>query len=253
MQAYLVEYGQHDSPLHRMDPRWKLAAIALAVAAILPLRTIPAAATTLGGSLALLTLSDLPWRWLASRLGGVAAFIALFVVILPLTLPGEDWQIGPIGVSAYGLMVACVIALKALAVVALTLLLLATAPLETTLQAAHALHVPSLFIQLLLLTYRYVYLFADELGKLRIALRLRAYRNRANAHCYRTIAHVTGTLLVRCYERAERVSHAMRCRGFDGRFRSLHSFRTRPADLGLAALLLALTAGVSWVMEIAWM
>ena len=47
-------------------------------------------------------------------------------------------------------------------------------------------------------------------------------------------------------QRGERVGQAMRCRGFDGRFRSLAEFRTRPADClffflmagGAAALLL---------------
>jgi cobalt/nickel transport system permease protein len=43
-------------------------------------------------------------------------------------------------------------------------------------------------------------------------------------------------LLVRGYERAERVGQAMRCRGFDGQFRSLSEFRTRPVDVGFFLL-----------------
>ncbi len=66
---------------------------------------------------------------------------------------------------------------------------------------------------------------------------MRGYRNRASRHSYRTVGHVTGILLVRGVERAERVSQAMRCRGFDGRFRSLTVFHTSLADLGLFALL----------------
>ena len=64
-----------------------------------------------------------------------------------------------------------------------------------------------------------------------MALRVRGYRNRANLHSYRTIGAVTGALLVRGWERGERVGHAMRCRGFDGRFRSLSEFRTTAADV----------------------
>jgi cobalt/nickel transport system permease protein len=37
-------------------------------------------------------------------------------------------------------------------------------------------------------------------------------------------------LLVKSWDRAERVHGAMLCRGFRGRFYSLTSFRTRPAD-----------------------
>jgi cobalt/nickel transport system permease protein len=60
---------------------------------------------------------------------------------------------------------------------------------------------------------------------------VRGFRNRANAHSYRTVGQAAGTLLLHGYERAERVSHAMRCRGFDGRFRSLAAFRTRRVDV----------------------
>jgi cobalt/nickel transport system permease protein len=51
---------------------------------------------------------------------------------------------------------------------------------------------------------------------------------------------------VRSAERSERVGQAMRCRGFDGEFRSLADFRTRWFDVlafasivGYAASLLA--------------
>ena len=110
--------------------------------------------------------------------------------------------------------------------------------------------VPGLLVQLLMLTYRYVFLFGDELHKLRIALRLRRYRNRPSLHSYRTIGHVTGTLLVRSYERAERVGQAMRCRGFDGQFRTLHAFHTRWQDVAwfvvIVGVLAAGPVGVDW-------
>jgi cobalt/nickel transport system permease protein len=252
MQAFLIEYTQRDSPWHRMDPRWKLAGTLLSCVAVVLLQTLPGAAAALVGVLALLATGKLPWRWYTVRLGSVAVFLALFAILLPLTMPGEDWRLGPVGLSANGANLALLISLRALAIVALTLFLLATTPLETTLHAARALHCPGLAIQLLLLTYRYVYLFSDELSKLRIALRLRGYRNRVSAHSYRTIGHVTGTLLVRSYERAERVSQAMRCRGFDGQFRSLRTFQTGLGDLVKFAGLLALAAGLPWIIEAVW-
>ena len=97
-----------------------------------------------------------------------------------------------------------------------------------------------------MLTYRYVFLIVEELSRIRTALRVRGFRAKTDAHTYRTIGQVAGTLLVRSHERAERVEQAMRSRGFDGEFRSLHEFRTQPADVlafslivGYAALVLA--------------
>src|SRR5207247_8993578 len=104
---------------------------------------------------------------------------------------------------------------KAVAILLLTLTLLGTADRKDLLRAAHALHVPGLIVRLVVLTYRYLFVLSSELARLRVALRVRGYRNRATRHSYRTVGHVAGTLLVRGYERAERVGQAMRCRGFD--------------------------------------
>jgi hypothetical protein len=78
-------------------------------------------------------------------------------------------------------------------VVTLMLVLLGTAPLDATLKAAHSLRVPGLIVQLTLFTYRYVALVADELARVRLALRVRGYRNRPTRHSYRTIGQVAGT------------------------------------------------------------
>jgi cobalt/nickel transport system permease protein len=238
-----------DSPLRQLDARWKLAALTLAALATALLRTVPATALALAGALFLAWLGRLPLRWYLGRLGPVALVLALFAVPLPFLLHGSgpEWQWGPFSVSRHGAAVALVLSTKAVAVVTLALVLLASAPLDATLKAAHSLHVPGLLVQLGLLSYRYLFLLADELGRLRVALRVRGYRNRPTWHSYRTVGHVAGTLLVRGYERAERVGQAMRCRGFDGRFRSLATFRTRAADVLAFALIVAATLGVCWL------
>jgi cobalt/nickel transport system permease protein len=238
-----------DSPLRRLDPRWKLAALTPAALAAAVLRTLPAALLALGLAVLLAALARLPPRWALGRLGAVALFLALFALPLPFLLdgPGPSWQWGAVHLSPRGASAALLLCVKALAVVTLALVVLATAPLDATLKAAHALRVPGLIIQLALLTYRYLFLLADELGRLRTALRVRGYRNRMNRHSYRTVGHVAGTLLVRGYERAERVGQAMRCRGFDGQFRSLTTFRTRAADVVVFVVILAGAAGLCWL------
>jgi cobalt/nickel transport system permease protein len=210
------------------------------------LRTLPAAILALAGALLLAVLARLPWRWFRNHVAGVLPVLALLVLPLPFLLPATEyaWTWGPLHVSARGALLALLISCKVLTLLTLLLVLLATAPLDATLKAAHALRVPGLLVQLMLLSYRYVFLLADELRRLRIALRVRGFRGRVNRQSYRTLGHVTGTLLVRGYERAERVGQAMRCRGFDGRFRSLTEFCTRPRDAAAFVLVAALALGI---------
>jgi cobalt/nickel transport system permease protein len=237
------------SPLGRLDPRWKLTALlpAACVAALLqtPAPVLAAAAATA----VLVFLAGLPPRWLLLRLGFIGLVLAFFVGWLPFVYPetGRRWDLGWISVSPAGTALAVTLLLKALTLVTLMLALLATAPLHDTFKAAHALRLPGLFVHVVLLSYRFVFLLADEFARLRIALRVRGYRNRARGHSYRTIGRVLGTLLVRSHDRAERVGQAMRCRGFDGCFRSLHEFRTRPADvLWFAAIAGGAAALAAW-------
>src|SRR5262249_59414532 len=98
-------------------------------------------------------------------------------------------------------------------------------------------------VQLALRACRLLCVLVDEVGRLRVALRVRGFRNRMDWHSYRVVGAVAGTLLVRGHERAERVAHAMRCRGFDGTFRALAEFRTRAADVAGFVLLSAVAGG----------
>jgi cobalt/nickel transport system permease protein len=220
-----------DSPFARLDPRWKLAALGSAVLAVALVRSLAPAAVALAAALLLVALARLPGRWVLRRCGALLLSLAPLLLFLPLAQGG-----GPAR--------AALIAAKALASVFLVLVVLGTAPLSETLHAAQALRVPGLLVQLLLLSYRYTFVLADELQRLRRALRLRGFRARMTPHGYRTAGHVVGTLLVRGAERAEGVAVAMRCRGFDGRFRSLARFHTTAADVAFFALVAAAGAVV---------
>jgi cobalt/nickel transport system permease protein len=222
-----------ESPVRGVDPRWKLAALVLATACVAALHSWPATLLALTLALGLAGLARLPPAWLAARLGTVGLVLVPFAVSLPFLVGSPEpllaW--GWLHVSAEGVAAAAALCARALAVVTLMLVLVTTAPPDATLKAAHALRVPGLLVQLLLLTYRYIDVVTAELVQMRVAVRTRGYRNRPTWHSYRTIGNVTGTLLVRGVERADRVGQAMRCRGFDGRFRSLTDFRTTWRDV----------------------
>jgi cobalt/nickel transport system permease protein len=239
----------NDSCFRRMDPRWKLAALVPAAIVIALVRTPAIALIALVGALWLADFARLPWGWLVRRLAWTALLLALFLIWLPL-LPdphGQTYDLRWLTVSAMGLQRFSAVLLKTLAVVTLLLILLATAPLSDTLKAAQCLRVPAVIVHILLLTVRYVYLLAEEFARLRTALRVRGFRSRADLHSWHTIGQATGTLLVHGSERAERVGQAMRCRGFDGTFHSLHGFATRSTDVaGAAAILLVAGGLLAW-------
>jgi cobalt/nickel transport system permease protein len=240
-----------DSPLARRDARWRLAAFGLAIIGVALLRRPGPSAVALGFALLLAGIGRVPGPWYRARVAMLLLMLLPFLVVVPFVVDrGErlwEWQF--LSVTDAGLMVAATLAMKTVAVVTLALTLLATAPLHVTLAAAGRLGAPNRLVHLTLLTYRYVFLLLDELNRLRMALRVRGFRNAMTGHAYRTIGQVTGTLLVRGSDRADGVAHAMHCRGFDGRFRTLSRLRSRPADAVMFVLVLGTVAGlVAWDM-----
>ncbi len=229
------------SPLARWDARWKLAAVLVAVCAVAALDRLAPAAVALGLGLSLLLLARLPFAWVRARLLLFALAALPFLLVLPFTLEGDGWDVGPVRVSERGLIAGLAVFCRGLAVGCFALLLVGTAPLHHTLAAAHKLKLPGLLVQVTLLAYRYAFLLADEMRRLRVAMRTRGFRMRASRHGYRALGHATGALLVRGADRADGVAAAMRCRGFDGRFHTLAAFRTAPADIAGFALLAAAT------------
>jgi cobalt/nickel transport system permease protein len=156
-------------------------------------------------------------------------------------------MIGPVRASERGLVVGLAVTARCLAIGCLALVLVGSAPLHQTLAAAHALRVPGLFVLVAGLAYRYTHLLAAEYKRVRVALRTRGFRVAATKHGYRTIGHVTGAVLVRGADRAERVADAMRCRGFDGTFHTTAVFRTTRWDiLAFAGLIAATMALLLW-------
>src|SRR5262245_53666031 len=180
-----------DSPLRRLDPRWKLAALLLASVAVAAMRTWPAALAALAAAGALAAVGRVPPRWYLRRAGAAAGFLLLFTAPLPFLLDGEApaLEFGPVWLSSHGLAVAVTVFAKGVAVVSLVLVLVTSAPPDATLKAAHALRVPGLLVQLTALTYRHVHMVGEELARLRVALRARGFRSRATTHGYRTVGN----------------------------------------------------------------
>lgn len=221
-----------DSIISRWDTRWKLAALLVVMFALATLRSILPLAFAFLFALVLTFLAKLPPRWLLFRIGMAGIGLLPFVILIPFTWAGSDGiAVGPLTFHTDALPFALAILLKGLGLLLLGLLILATAPLPATLAAAHHLWAPGILVQLAGLSYRYSFLLLEELNRIRIALRVRGFRNLMNRHSYRTAGNVVGTLLVRGFDRAERVSEAMRCRGFDGRFRTLQTFSTSLGDV----------------------
>lgn len=230
------------SVMHRLDPRGKIVVAALFAILAATAETLPTALAGLSVAVVFLALARLPFGKLVVRLLAVNSFIFFLWLVLPLTYPGDPvWRFGPLAATRQGLVFTGLITLKSNTIIIALIALIATSPIVTLGQAMHDLRLPDKLCHLLLFTYRYIHVFEHEYRRLVQAMKIRGFQPRTNMHTYRSYAYLAAMLLVRSFDRAERVFQAMLCRGFNGTFYSLRNFSWQRRDrIFLAASLLAL-------------
>ncbi|MFW6457128.1 MAG: cobalt ECF transporter T component CbiQ [Planctomycetota bacterium] len=245
-------FAHGSSPVHKLDPRSRIVA-GLAFAVMIALSRV---FVVLGGALAISAVlaitARLPLKTTLKRLMGVNVFMLALLLFLPLSVPGETaLSLGPLAYSGRGLIRVLRIALKCNAIVLMLTVLLGTMELVELGHALHHLKVPRKLVHILLFTIRYVDLVHHEYRRLRKAMKVRGFRADMSAHTYRSIGHLVGMLLVRSFDRAERVLAAMKCRGFRGDFHVLTRFAFTRRDIVFScafALTLCLLGGAEWAL-----
>ncbi|KIL98020.1 Transmembrane component NikQ of energizing module of nickel ECF transporter [Paramagnetospirillum magnetotacticum MS-1] len=210
------------SLMERLDPRTRLVAALLFALAEVLVPSLAAQCAGLGLAVTAALAARLPLGATLRRLLGLEGFMAVALVMLPFTVPGQPlFSLWGLDASQEGLLRAAGIAIKANAVAVALFALLGAMEMPVLGRALGRLGVSGRFVHLFLFTTRYLSVMEEEYRRLRLAMRARAFRPRTGLHCWRSIGYLFGMLMVRSLERAERIDAAMRCRGFTGRFPTL--------------------------------
>ncbi len=195
--------------------------------------------------------AELPTEPMRRRLVHLNIFMALLLPFLALhATPSEGAWLPALALSREGAMAALRIVIKGNAIVLVVSALISTMDTPTLGHTLAHLRVPDKLVHLFLFTVRYVEVLHMEYLRVMRGIRARGFRPRANRHTYRTISSLAGMLLVRSFDRSERVLAAMKCRGFRGKFFLLDYFHAARGDFvfGLVALAFAVTlAWMEWI------
>lgn len=239
---HLEEFAAGDSFLHRADPRVKFLASVPYVFVIALMDGLMGPSLALLASALLTASARLNPGKLLQRLLAVNLFIALLWVFLPFTYPGEAlFAVGPLRASREGLLYALSITLKSNAIVLATIAMLGTSGIFSLAHALVHLRVPTKLVHLFFFFYRYISVLHEEYHRLRDAMRIRCFRAGTNVHTYRSLAYLLGMLIVRSYERSQRIYWAMLCRGFKDRFPVMSHFSLKKGDVLFGCLMTVLT------------
>jgi cobalt/nickel transport system permease protein len=184
--------------------------------------------------------SRLPLGFFIKR---VWLFIPVFtlIVVLPATLsivtPGQivvplwSWHGTTQGFTAQGLTSAGLVVSRVAVSISLVLLLTLTTPWVRLLAALRALGVPRLFVMVISMAYRYIFLLlgsVSEMYESRKSRTVGAVRHDTAARAF--VGASAGALIGKANHLAEEVHQAMTARGYRGEATTIHTFRLRVSD-----------------------
>jgi len=224
-----------DTPIHRIHP---LAKIVVTLAFLVTV--VSFGKYDISGLLGLvffpvilMALSELPGKVMLKRLLVLEPIVVGIGLFSPFFDPREMIFFG-LTISA-GWATFLSILIKGTLTISAGLLLIATTGIDRVAEGLRMLKIPKILVLQILLTYRYILVLIEELSRMTRAYFLRA----PSDHGIRRDAwgSFAGQLLLRTYDRAQRIYISMSLRGFTGEY---HCGKNRPMR------------GGDWVYLLGW-
>lgn len=219
-----------DSPIHTLDARAKvLVTIVFIVsvvsfgryelARLLPFFIFPAV---------MVALANLPPLYLVRKIALLCPFVLMVGLFNPVFDRSVLYQIGHLGISG-GWISLVSLFIRSLLTVGAAFVLVGTTGFTAVCQALERLGVPQLFAVQLLFLHRYIFVLADETGRASRARELRSCGTKGLGIF--SFGSLAGHLVLRTWQRAERIHTAMLARGFIGRFHAHRQSRFGTSEL----------------------
>jgi len=237
--------------LQRLDPRAKVVGLFGLLVASAFLHSIVTLLALYAGTLVLAGLSALPLPFFLKR---VWLFVPIFtgIVLLPATLSVVTgghvvltlwhWHGRPEGFTSQGLANATLVVSRVATSISLVVLLTLTTPWTRLLASLRSLGVPRMFVLVIGMAYRYLFLLLGSVTDMYLARRARTVgAAKHDRQARRFVAASAGALIGKSMVLSEEVHQAMTSRGYRGNPRVLDAPRPGWRDVAFV-LTVAVTA-----------
>ena len=216
MKLILDRYAYLDSPLHRWQQSYKLVGLLSLIFAFAFIQNIWLLPIAVVITCILFSLSQIPVSFLIKRLRYPSWFILAVVILLPFISGSTPvLQLGWLTIKEEGFWQAVLISVRFFCILTLSIVLFGTAPFLSSIKAMRSLGIPRVIVDMTLLSYRYLEELGEMLTTMQQAMRLRGFKPLVlNRRALSVFAQLTGSILVRSYDRSLRIYQAMILRGY---------------------------------------
>jgi cobalt ECF transporter T component CbiQ len=226
--------AQNGGFLQKLDPRVKIVGLLALIIAATTARNFFAILFIFIVAILLAVSSRVPIKTLATR-AWLSAFVFTGLIAFPVIFitPGDAlWRISFLNltITKQGLTSAFYLISRVETTVTLSLLLVLCTLWTHVLKALRVLRVPVVFVVILGMTYRYIFVMLDTARNMFEARQSRLVGAPGGKESRRIAASSVGVLLTKSFYLNAEVYLAMQSRGFRGEVYTLDEFEMRPKD-----------------------
>jgi cobalt/nickel transport system permease protein len=201
---------------------------------------------------ATLGVARVPPRSYAKLLAAPLLFLVTGVAPLLVTIGfGGPWLVH-FGLAAGGPALALRVSLRSMAGVSCLLFLALSTPVPQLLGVMRRFGVPAVVTEVALLVYRYIWVFVDTVGAIRVAQSSRlGYRSLARS--YRSLGMLAGTFFGRTLARARAMDHGLEARNWQGELTVLDDgVAASRVGVAFVAAVMAATVATTLLLGLLW-
>lgn len=242
--VFSEEYARREGFLQGIDQKVKFISFLVLIVATIFAHNVYIIMVFFSASLILASLSRIPLRFYIPR---VLIFIPLFtgIVALPYIFnifqPYEgtplivlhDFQrmielpllrpFSRIEITREGVFWASTFLARVTTAVSYAILLMLTTRWSDLVNTLSALRFPKMFVLILGMAYRYIFLLLDTISKMLFSRKSRAVGKESSVSSWKLNAGIIGALFLKSYDMSENIYLAMLSRGFNGDFSHFHA------------------------------
>jgi cobalt/nickel transport system permease protein len=211
----LEEFARKDSIIHRLQPSVKVITTMIYLFLVISYRSFQVSGLIpyIFYPVFLMILADIPFTSLLKRIV-IALPFSVFAGISNLILARDAaFHFGGLTITI-GMVSFVSLLLKTVLTVMAVLLLIATTTMNDLIYVMIRLKLPSLLVIQLVMTYRYLHVLLEEVTVMYHSYLLRAPKEKGIK--LKDMGPFLGQLIVRSFDRADRIYKAMKCKGFEG-------------------------------------
>jgi cobalt/nickel transport system permease protein len=219
----LDRLAAQETALHRLDPRAKLLVTAVFICTVVSFGKyeLTALVPFFAFPLFMVAYGNLPARYIAKKVLLICPVVMMVGMFNPLFDRAVLAHLGPLGITGGWISFASIM-LRTVLTATSALVLVGVTGFAAISRALVRLGIPREFAMQLLFLNRYIFVLAEEGSRASRARELRSFGTRGMGA--RAYGSLLGHLLLRTWQRAERIHGAMLARGFAGTLHTRQEF-----------------------------